>query len=172
MRETNFEDMLVHGDELMHYGRKGMKWYQSIYGAAKNAKMKRKRKAALKKANEARVEKKRQEEAAKKAEAERKEKFAKGKLKVNEMTKEELEYSIARLELEKKYNELSKSPTGTRTADRGKKFANRMLDSTVDKLADQVAADLIAQAVKAVAVKQVNKAFGSEAVYTNNKKKS
>lgn len=165
MEETNFEDMLVHSEELMHYGRKGMKWYQSIYGAAKKANRRRKRKKALKKARETRAAKIREEAA-------RKKRFETGKLRADEMTKDELEYSIARLELEKKYNELAKNPSGTRAIDRGKKFTNRMIDSTVDKLADQVTADLIAQAVKVVAAKQVNKALGSEGVYTNNKKKN
>ena len=172
MEEMNLDEMLVHSEELMHYGRKGMKWYQSIYGSAKKANRKRKRKKALKKARQVRAEQKKQAEEAKRAEAVRKKRFETGKLRADEMTKEELEYSFARLELEKRYNTLVKDPSGTRLAERGKRFTNKMIDSTVDRLADQVTADLIAQAVKVVAAKQVNKALGSEGVYTNNKKKN
>lgn len=48
----------MNNDELMHYGRVGMKWYQNIYTKGKQARVRRKRKAALKKAREAREKQK------------------------------------------------------------------------------------------------------------------
>ena len=44
-------------DELYHYGRKGMKWYQNIYTSAKNARTNRKRKKSLEKAREVKKQK-------------------------------------------------------------------------------------------------------------------
>ena len=55
---------------------------------------------------------------------------------------------------------------------RGSRFLNKFLDSTIDKVADNSAADVVAQAIKYAAVKGVNKVAGEEIVYTNNKKKS
>ena len=44
-------------DELYHYGRKGMKWYQNIYTSAKNVRTNRKRKKSLEKAREVKKQK-------------------------------------------------------------------------------------------------------------------
>lgn len=52
-------------DELYHYGRKGMKWYQNIYTSAKNVRTNRKRKQSLEKARE--VKKQKADEAKRKA---------------------------------------------------------------------------------------------------------
>ena len=180
MEEMNLDEMLVHSEELMHYGRKGMKWYQSIYGAAKKANRKRKRKKALKKARQVRAAQKKQAEEAKRAEAVRKKRFETGKLRADEMTKEELEYSIARLKLEQEYNSYIKSPNGISARDRGRRFTNKFIDSTVDKLADNVGADLMAQTAKVFATKLVNEFIDAKVgeannqggVYTNNKKKN
>ena len=54
---------------------------------------------------------------------------------------------------------------------KGKKFVNRLVDSTLDKVADNVGADLIAQTLKSYAADEINKKAGSERVFANNKKK-
>ena len=47
----------IRSDELYHYGRKGMKWYQNIFTAHKQHKTAKKRKKALEKAREAKKQK-------------------------------------------------------------------------------------------------------------------
>lgn len=164
--------------ELYHYGVLGMKWGVRRTAAQlghqiKQRKADKKRKANLEKARVARAEKK-------KAEEERQKKLAAGKLKVKDMTDAELQAKINRLEMEKKYSDLKKSSV---QSTRGKKFVDKFLDSSSDKLADNVAADLLAQTVKSVGAKGVNQFIDSlngtvktdnkfERVYANNKKKS
>ena len=104
MENHEFSDELyqidMSSDELMHYGRKGMKWYQNIYTKHKQRKVKKKRQEALKKAQAAK--------AAKKKEAEEKEKILKsGDRKEivknkHRFTDDELRQAITRLELEEK----------------------------------------------------------------------
>ena len=149
-------------DELYHYGRKGMKWYQNIYAEAKNVRTKLKRRAALKKARETR--KKNVEE-----EKKRQELLKKGKLSAKKMTPKELEDRIKKLELEKRYRDLKKDELNST---RGKKFIDRFLDSSVEKVAD-AGADIVAQTIKTFGVNAVNnKVFnGKEETFTNNKKK-
>lgn len=164
---------------LQHHGVKGMRWgirrYQNTDGsltaagkkrrslgqAVKDYKTNRVRKKNLEKARAARIDK--QKEAAK-----RKIDLEKGKIPVKKMTDEELKARIARLELEKNCKEIERK---TDDYSRGKRFVNKFLDSTVDKVADNAMADVVAQALKVAAVKGINKAIGEEAVFTNNKKK-
>lgn len=151
------------GYELYHYGRKGMKWGQNIFGKVKAARTAKRRKAALVKAREAK--------AAKKIEAEKRAKdIERGKISVKKMTDAEIKARMERLQLEKNYTDLVNQVNSNRNV-RGKRFLNKFLDSTVDKVAENSAADVVAQAIKVIAVKGVNKAFGSEEVFTNNKKK-
>ena len=143
-------------NELYHYGRLGMKWGQHIFSDMKARSAARKRKKQLAQAREAKAERKRA--------------ITSGKLSSKKMTDKELKDRIARLELEKKYNDLIDSNKAYKN--RGKAFMNKFLDSAVDKIAENSTADVVAQALKAVAVKGTNRVFGEEVVYTNNKKKS
>lgn len=150
-----------YSDELYHYGRKGMKWYQNIYSKYKDHKTAKRRKKNLEKARAVRA-------ANKAAAEERRIKVESGKVSAKKMTDNELKERISRLDLEKKYNDLlrdSKSNT------LGSRFVNKFLESTVDKIADNAASDIAAQSVKYVLAKGANKVIGSEQVYTNNKKK-
>lgn len=155
--------MYEHSDELYHYGRKGMKWGQHIFGKVKTARIARKRKAALVKA--------RATKAANKAAAEKRARdVEKGKISAKKMTDAELKKRMERLQLEKNYTDLV-NQVNTNHNNRGKRFVNKFLDSTVDKVAENAAADVVAQAIKVLTVKGVNKAFGAEEVFTNNKRK-
>lgn len=156
--------------ELFHSGIKGMKWgvrrFQDKDGSLTPAGRKRygsfKTRRAVAKAKATR-------EKNKKEAAERKAKIESGKMSPKKMTNEELNDRIARLELEKKYVDALK---GSKTSySRGSKFVEKFLDSSVEKIAENATADVVAQAVKVLTTKGVNKAFGSEEVFTNNKKK-
>ena len=152
-------------NELQHWGIKGMRWgvrrYQNKDGTLTPAGKRREKQLAkqrvenLKKAREAK--------------AERKSKIATDSLSPKKMTEKELNDRIARLELEKKYRDAVRENRSSMA--RGKRFIDKFLDSTVDKVAETAAADVVAQAIKVVVVKGTNKAFGDEVVFTNNKKK-
>ena len=147
---------VISGGELYHYGRKGMRWGMNIFGKIKAYKAKKKRLANLKKAREVRAERKRL--------------ISSGKLSSKQMTDAELKARINRLQMEKTYNDLLKSQKSA-TSSRAKTFMNKFFDSTLDKVADNAGADVVAQALKVLTVKGVNKMAGSEVVFTNNKKK-
>lgn len=154
--------------ELYHYGRMGMKWGQHIFGKVQARRAARKKAANLKKAREAKAEKQR-------LAAERANAVDKGKIRTKDMTDAEINRRIARLKLEKDYNDLVQQ---TREFERGSRLVNKFLDTTVDKLAENVSADTLSQVIKTLAVKGANaglnkalKTDGEEYVFTNNKKK-
>lgn len=99
--------MEIRDDELEHYGRKGMKWYQHIFG--KEAAATRKRNKQLKKARKARQKK---AEAAKKAAKQEEKKRAQrakylsdpGKLYKHraEFSSEDIEQAMKRFDWEQK----------------------------------------------------------------------
>ena len=167
-------------DDLYHYGIPGMRWgvrrYQNKNGSltsegkkrrsigetVKTYRVAKKRKAALAKARETR--------AANKAAAIQREKDIKsGKIKAKDMTEAELKQRIDRLDLEKKYNDVMKN---SKNSSRGNRFVEKFKDSTVDKLADNVGADLLTQVVKEMGARAINKGFKETIAYANNKKKS
>ena len=170
----------IYSDELQHFGTKGMKWgvrrYQntdgsltsegrkrySVVKAIKDYKTASTRKKNLEKARAARIEKK-------KADEKRKKDLEAGKIPAKKMTDEELKARVARLQMEKSYNDLLKD---RKSIERGNRFLNKFLDSTIDKVADNSLADVVAQSLKVATVKGVNKVVGEEVVYTNNKKKN
>ena len=168
MEYYNYKDP----DELYHHGVKGMKWGQRLY-QRKDGSLTALGRSRHRKKIEA-AKKKRQATIA--AKEKRRRDVEAGKISSKKMTTEELEARLKRLNLEKQYNEaLSSQKSATTT--RGQKFLNKFLDSTVEKLADGVAADLVAQTVKAGLAKGINAAVSElagskqEVVYANNKKK-
>lgn len=178
-------------NELYHWGIKGQKWgvrrYQnsdgsltpagrehyadsdgssrkSIGQSIKDRRTANQRKKNLAKARQAKVEKQ-------KAAAERKRLIDNDKIKAKDMTDDEIKQRIERINLEKSYKEAMRN---SRSYDKGKRYVDKFMDSTIDKLADNVTADLITQALKVVGAKGTNdlleKSGFDRDVYTNNKK--
>lgn len=124
MWEYYYPDCLEYSDDLYHHGTKGMKWgvrrYQNKDGSLTAAgkkrrslgqvirdhKTKKKRKAALEKAREAKAAKKKAEEKAKVAAEKRQKALEKGRLSTRKMTDEELKAYKTRLQTEKDIKDL------------------------------------------------------------------
>lgn len=111
----------VYSSELYHYGRKGMKWGQNIFGkkrsGAKGTVVAKKKKSILDKAKEAKEAKKKAKAAA--AEAER-------KRDPKNMTDAEIKRAIERKQLENKYREYYPEKVS-----RGRKFVSKFLDESL-----------------------------------------
>ena len=156
-------------DELMHYGRKGMKWGEHIYGQVKTARTNRQRNKNLAKARKAKAEKYKTAEERKKA-------INAGKIKPKDMTDDELKDRIERLKNEQRYKELM-NDTKQVNANKGKAFLKSAAMGPGKKIFFDTSVDIAAQTFKAIGVKKVNeilrkKGLGAEVVYTNNKKKN
>lgn len=153
-------------DELMHYGRKGMKWGQNIYGRIKTARTNKKRRKNLERARAAKVAKQ-------KAAAERKKLLDSGKLSAKQMTDEELKDRITRLEQEKRYKDLVRDTT---TISKGKKYVSDFAKGPGKKIFFDTSVDLAAQTFKAVEADKINQfmrkyGYDGDVVFTNNKRK-
>lgn len=111
----------VYSSELYHYGRKGMKWGQNIFGkkrsGAKGTVVAKKKKSLLDKAKEAKEAKKKAKAAA--AEAERKK-------DPRNMTDAEIKRAIERKQLENQYRQYYPAKVS-----RGKKFVSKFLDESL-----------------------------------------
>lgn len=171
-------------EDLYHWGIKGMKWgvrrYQNKDGSLTDAGGKRyngkdyeprksigqkikdyktsvKRKKNLKKAREARVEKKKQEAEQKAAAEKRKKDVESGKISAKNMTSEELNEWINKLNLEKKYNDLMKETRpDAKVVAKGKGFINDMWDKSIKTAVTEASKDLF----KDVLLKEGKKALG------------
>lgn len=139
-------------DELYHYGRKGMKWGQHIFGKVKNAAVGAGRFA---KNTATDIKNKR----AAKEEAERKAQRAKI-TNPKKLTDDELKERIARLQKEKEYKDLLKN---TAASKRGHEFVTDIMESIGKNLFTQVGNHYGAEAL--------NKMIGKEVIFANNKKK-
>lgn len=145
--------------ELTHWGIKGMKWgvrrFQNKDGSLTDAGGKRyngsdyqpkkllgqkisdykkasQRKANLKKAREARAAKKEAEEKAKAAAEQRKKDVESGKIKAKDMTNEELNDRINRLNNEKRYKQLmEETDHNSKLASYGKQFADKLMKDAI-----------------------------------------
>ena len=139
-------------------------------------KEKAEKEARLAKARQARMEKKQAEE-------ERAKKLENGEIPVEKMTDQEIQARIDRVKLENSLKEAMKVPVTevtTEKKNRGKDFSEKFKDDVVDKLAKNVASDLVAQTTKAVLTVGINKVLNNainkdgdvkEYVFSNNKRK-
>lgn len=165
-------------DELYHHGTKGMKWgvrrYQNkdgsltdagrkrygslteAVGAIKAARIKAKRKKQLAKAREAVAEKK--------AAAEQREKdIASGKIKARDMTSEELEKHIAKLNLEKRYKQLQdETDPAHQLVKEGSSFVKKFWDEAVKPAAINAGRDILTNYIKDAAKKQLGEKVDAE----------
>lgn len=143
-------------DELMHYGVKGMKWgvRRKRYFSKLRTKG-RKMKRDMAKKRQARKEQRVASKTTKKTVEQTKRKS------VSEMSDEELNAAIRRMQLERQYKELAAANNPKQ--DKGKKFVTEVLETSGKSLATQVVNHYGAQAL--------NKAIGDEVIFANNKKK-
>ena len=132
-------------DELYHYGRKGMKWGQHIFGKARDA-ISAKRKLAKERKSEASERKKRvkADEASKKR-------------KPSSMSDAELKQRIERLELEKRYRELLADSKSKKTSSKGKKLMDEMLERSVKNIGTQAATYALGEIVNMAIEKSTGK---------------
>lgn len=161
--------------ELTHWGIKGMKWgvrrFQNKDGSLTEKGGKRyngadyqprkslgqkisdykktaKRKANLKKAREARATKQKAAEEAKLAAEQRKKDVAAGKIRAKDMTDEELQARIDRLNSEKRYKQLMEETDQTsKIASYGKQFAKKMWDQAIVPAATEAGKQIIKDAL-------------------------
>lgn len=173
----NAEDV---DDFLAHYGILGMKWgvrrYQNKDGSLTAAGKKRQAKL---------------ESELEKLGGKKKSSSDKSSNDFKDMTDDEIRAKTTRLNLEKDYqlamknwNDAMAQPVkdvSSKKVSRGKKFVETLKDDLVEKMAKNVAADLIAQTTKALGAEGINKVLNATLnpngtdkksyVYTNNQKK-
>lgn len=158
-------EYIIRDGELYHWGIVGMKWgvrrYQNKDGTLTDA---GKRKANKQKAKNLKKARK-----AKEKKANRLKRARDGKIALNKMTDDEIKARIERLRLEQTVKDLSKNQA---PVTKGKGFVTKYGGEAVKNILWDNAIDIGKQAVKAAVVGKVNKKFGYEATYTNNKKKS
>ena len=162
-------------NELYHYGIKGMKWgvrrYQNKDGSLTNAGGKRyngsdykprksivqkigdyrtasKHKKTLEKARAAKAEKQKAEAEAKARAEQRKKDVESGKVSARNMTSEELNDRINKLNLEKRYKELmQQTAPEAKAASVGKKFIEKMWNDAVQPAAAEAGKQLLKDAL-------------------------
>ena len=149
-------------DELMHYGVPGMKW-----GVRRTpAQLGRKKTSSSKSIFE---KKKPKPKPKAKSESSKKETAPKPK-SVKEMSDDELNSAIRRMQLEQTYASLSPKKVST-----GKAVAKRILNNIVVPAAEDVGRQMVKTALTRAGNKTLSEVFKdfSEAdkIYTNNKKK-
>lgn len=117
-------------DVLMHYGRKGMKWYQSIYGSKKKKSSGIKRaKAKVRKLSEDQKERLDRKAAVKKRRT---------------LSDADIKKRIERLKLEKELKDLTEANIGP-----GKSWVTKVLSNSGEKAATTVVSGAMVYAVKA-----------------------
>lgn len=162
------EENIIYDDELYHHGTKGMKWgirnyqykdgsltpagrkrYGSLtdaVGAVKAARIKAKRKKQLAKARKIAAEKK--------AAAEQRAKdVASGKISARDMTPEEIQTRIDKLNLEKKYKQLMQETSPAKpVADAGKEFVKKLVYDAIipgtSTATKQIVGDMVTKSLK------------------------
>ena len=114
-------------NELYHYGRKGMKWYQNIFTKGKNAVGSKRRSKDEGDADDGNAPVK--------------------KKTIKDLSDDELRAKISRLELEKRYADLSHVET---TASKGKAFIADVLEKSGKNITTQLATYAMGTAVNRI----------------------
>lgn len=132
--------MEQYSDELYHYGRKGMKWYQNIFTTPQARRAAKKRRQALEKARDTK--------AAKKQEAEERERIIRSgsakELQKNKhrLSDDELQRAINRINMEQKLSEVNKAQTT-----KGKKIFTDILENSAKNIGQQAVTYIMGRAV-------------------------
>ena len=151
-------------DELMHYGVPGMKW-----GVRRTPAQLGRKKTSSSKSLFGKKKSKPKPKAKAKSESSKKETAQKPKT-VKEMSDEELNAAIRRMQLEQTYASLSPQKIST-----GKAVTKRILNNIVVPAAEDVGRQMVKTALTRAGNKTLSEVFKdfSEAdkIYTNNKKK-
>ena len=151
-------------DELMHYGVPGMKW-----GVRRTPAQLGRKKTSSSKSLFGKKKSKAKAKAKAKSESSKKETAQKPKT-VKEMSDEELNAAIRRMQLEQTYASLSPQKVST-----GKAITKRILNNIVVPAAEDVGRQMVKTALTRAGNKTLSEVFKdfSEAdkIYTNNKKK-
>lgn len=133
-------------EELYHYGVKGMKWgirrTPAQLGHTTGTKKKKSGPSVLSKAKTA-ISNRREASKRKKVEASAKK--SQKKKRLSEMSDDELQARIKRLELEKRYRDLTPKQTH-----RGRDFVSRVLESSAENIAKQATTYAMGSAVNAI----------------------
>lgn len=167
--------------ELVHWGVKGMRWgvrrYQNKDGSLTPAGKKRLDKEMSKlsaekkklrnqertKAKLAKLKATQDEVEARKKSLQEDNVDAPKKRTIKDMSDAELREKISRLELERRYSDLTKSPSDNKKLFDGKQFVTNILSRSGE--------ELLTQTAKHFGAKALNKLIGEEVIYANNKKK-
>ena len=151
-------------DELMHYGVPGMKW-----GVRRTPAQLGRKKTSSSKSLFGKKKSKSKAKAKTKSESS-KEETAPKKKSVKEMSDDELNAAIRRMQLEQTYASLSPQKVST-----GKAITKRILNNIVVPAAEDVGRQMVKTALTRAGNKTLSEVFKdfSEAdkIYTNNKKK-
>ena len=187
--------------ELTHWGIKGMKWgvrrfqnkdgsltieggkryngadykpKKSIGEKISDYKTAYKKKANLKKAREAKAAKKEAEEKAKTAAEQRKKDVESGKIKAKDMTQEELNARIDRMNLEKRYQQLrDETDPSSKSMKEAKTFAKKMWDQAIVPAATEAGKEIVKKAIMDATKKKTGvEEFDIDKFWKNRNKKT
>lgn len=142
----------MENNELYHYGRKGMKWYQNIFTKDKTG-------DSSKKTGDSD-----DSEGDKKAGSGSSSSSSSSKKTIKDMTDEELNVAIKRLEMEKRYSDLVKSATPQE-----KNKAKEFVVDVVEKSGKNIATQFVTYTMGVAVNKAFEKAFNDDKIVNPKK---
>lgn len=129
-------------EELMHYGRKGMKWYQNIFTKDKGGSGKKE------KSDDDDDQKKTESKSSSSSEGVKQTASEKVK-RIEEMTNAELQAQIDRMGLEKRYKEAIKDLNPEKTK-RGQEFVTKIIEQSAENIGKQFATYVMGTSVNKI----------------------